>query len=78
MVCMTSISHVAAKPAVAAAVTSTTEAATSDAAAVSLPKPKAAAAPSAGPAAIIQLSDKARAKLLDDKDWVPGTKVDNH
>jgi hypothetical protein len=74
---MTSLSHVAAKPAVVAATPSKTGPVTSEAAvAISLPKPKAAA--SAGPAATVQLSDAARAKMQGDKDWTPGTKVDNH
>jgi hypothetical protein len=65
---MTSVSHVAASTAAAATVSSQAPAA---------PKPKAVAAPSAGPAATLQLSQKALAKLQGDKDWQPGMKVDN-
>jgi hypothetical protein len=69
---MTSISPVAASTA-PAPVTSNTSIA-----AIAEPKPVAQAAPSNGPAATIELSEKALAMINGDRDWKPGMKIDSY
>jgi hypothetical protein len=55
--------------------------ATSSATAVSTAYPtavkQAAAAVAAGPAATVQLSSAAQAKIKGDKDWTPGAHIDS-
>ena len=69
---MTSISPVAANTA-PAAVTSNTSIA-----AIAERKPVAQAAPNVGPAATIELSQKALAMVKGDRDWKPGMKIDSY
>ena len=66
---MTSVSSLNAA---AAAAASSTRAAAPKAEA-----PRAAAAAGAGPAATVQLSQRALALLKGDKDWQPGMKIDS-
>ena len=69
---MTSISPVAANTPTAPVTSNTSIAAIAE------PKPVAQAAPDVGPAATIELSQKALAMINGDKDWKPGAKIDSY
>jgi len=69
---MTSISGVAAGTAPAAITTSTSLAS------IAAPKAVAQVAVSAGPAATVNLSQKALALLKGDRDWKPGQTIDSY
>ena len=69
---MTSISPVAANTAPAPVTNNTSIVAIAE------PKPVAKATPSIGPAATIDLSQKALAMINGDRDWKPGMKIDSY